>query len=309
MSHLEEALPMYTVRPVMVADNQPAQVVPTMPPHSLFFALGRLPTWAAPPQPPQYERLPSSEDGVELKDVLPSPAAPGGAPATAVVLTPLAAADSAGPTTPAPAPASHSCAAEAVYNAVYYLRMLIYLMLVGAAISTVASLFGYALSLVAVLGWVSPTNRLPPDAGFTACAAGGPIVGAFVGLGGWLHLCTLHLLAFRAASRSELPTFQRLRAAHASENAPGSDEPLYVMAGAALASVLALAVGLTVLPALAALAHEVGFSVGLALGVGVWGATVPFVPALVGAVFTTLSDCNPAAGAECACCCWLSPYY
>lgn len=307
MSHLEEALPMYTVSPVMVTDNQPARVAATMPPHRLFFALGRLPTWAAPPQPPQYERLPSSEDEVELKDVLPSPATAGGTPApvvpnaTAVVLTPASPADSTGN----PAPASHSCAAEAVYNAVYYLRMLVYLMLIGAAISTFASLLGFVLSMVAVLGFVSPTNRIPGDAALLACVAGGPIVGAIVGLGGWLHLCTLHLLAAR--SRTGLATFQRLR--DADENAPDKEEVLYVMGGAALASVLALAVGLSVVPALAAVAHEVGFSVGLALGVGVWGATVPFVPAIVGAVFTTLSDCNPASGAECMCCCWLHPYH
>ncbi|EIW57130.1 uncharacterized protein TRAVEDRAFT_48184 [Trametes versicolor FP-101664 SS1] len=303
MSHLEEALPMYTVSAVTVTDSQSVQVAPRMPPHRLFFALGRLPAWAAPPQPPQYERLPSSEDDVELKDVLPSPATASGAPTPAVPNATVTVVSTPAPTdsTGNPAPAPHSCAAEAVYNAVYYARMLVYLMLVGAAISTVASLIGFVLSMVAVLGFVSPTNRLPGDAALIACLAGGPIVGALAGLGGWLHLCVLHLLAARASARTALPTFQRLRAAD--ENAADKEEVLYVMGGAALASVFALAVGLSVVPALAAVAREVGFSVGLALGVGVWGATVPFVPAIVGAVFTTLSDCNPASGAECMCCC------
>ncbi|KAI0671298.1 hypothetical protein C8Q78DRAFT_990995 [Trametes maxima] len=293
----QDALPRYTTFP----QDDSLKDAPVSQASRFFLVLGG-------PAAPQYVRIPTSDSEVDLEKGLLTPVdnavslsgSPGvlaatQAPATQPSLVPSA-----------PPPPSRITLA----NAFWLARMGLLLVVSGAGVSLVTSVISFYLGMVAVLGWYTPFGDISGTAAFTACAAGGPIVGAAAGATAFVALCVRRA----RTPLGELQEEARVDAKRARRQWIDSDEwrmeepwELWGMMGvAALLGAFGLVVGLTVVPGLAGVAAEAGWSMWHAVAVGVWGVTVPFTPCIVGAVITTLTSCDPVRGFEGGCEFWMA---
>ncbi|KAI0635497.1 hypothetical protein C8Q77DRAFT_1097759 [Trametes polyzona] len=300
----QESLPMYTVsdnqQPLLPQDIEHAQDQDQGQPHAtammrvkqLFLVFGN---------PPQYEPLSVSEDDLEKgllaatsgASVDPNPSETSTAPAPSAT-------DSA-PSTASNNPACVFLRADILNGVAYYTRMALYFPLLGAGTAVLASNLGLVFAMVAVLGFVPPTNALTARTAFGACSAGGAVLGGAVGIAGFAALGVRGFLQAKARKagfvRPPRGFLENRPWLEQDEDDAGLEERTVILAAIAV-SVFGFALGLLVVPALRAAAAEAGVGVLVALGVGVWGIMVPVLPGLIGMLFTTLSRCDPESGFE-----------
>ncbi|KAI0819301.1 hypothetical protein BC628DRAFT_1045943 [Trametes gibbosa] len=302
----QELLPMniITARPTLEDHQQDVlDAAPANKPNALvrFFGGGMA-------NPPEYTRLPV-EDDVEKGLLSPGSASGPSTPA---------------PPVPAPAALLQSLSSEGgtpvtgrlafnerVYATVWYIRMLLYFALVGAGSTVFSSLFLLSLAWLTGLTAVEATKRLSAETRFLACLVGGALAGAVAGLGAFIAMC---VRAVRVARRDALvregripppPPYRGIGTTRGWLDADDDTELSTLIFVAPLFGVFGLALGLAVVPSLAAAAAEAGYNGLLAVGVGFWGLGVLCAPGIVGMVIRTLSDCSPCEGffgAYCFCC-------
>ncbi|KAH9847214.1 hypothetical protein C2E23DRAFT_898189 [Lenzites betulinus] len=302
----QESLPMYTIVDEAAAESLHQE--------ELCASLGQKSNtfkWfftSAKAAPPKYARLPDSdEDDMERGLLSPDSTS---APSPPTFAAPPPPAQSLSSASDAPV-SGHSVLAECVYAAVWYVRMLLLYALVGAGVACFASLFFLVIAAFTGLFAVEAISRLSQGTALAACAAGGALVGVLVGAGAWVVLCVRMVCAAR---RDALVRAKRIpppppKRDLGDDVAWVDEDEMYELQWgmvfvAPLASGFGLALGLAVVPSLAAAAAEAGYSAWLAIGAGFWGLGVLLAPGIVGAVIRTLADCSPLdgfAGAYCCC--------
>ncbi|KAI0649572.1 hypothetical protein C8Q79DRAFT_904410 [Trametes meyenii] len=257
------------------------------------------------PAAPQYVRIPTSGSEVDLEKGLLAPAD------VSLPDSPVLATTQVPATPPGLVPSTPATPSRLTFaNALWLARMGLLLIISGAGVALLTSVVAFCLGMLAVLGWYAPFSGIPGLAAFTACAAGGPILGAAAGAAAFVALCVRRV----RMTLDELKEETRVDAKRARREWVGSEEwrmeePWELWGGmgvAALLGAFGLAVGLVVVPGLADVAAEAGWSMWHAVAVGVWGVTVPFIPCIIGAVVTTLSSCDPVRGFEGGCEFWMA---
>ncbi|KAI0771328.1 hypothetical protein BD413DRAFT_626316 [Trametes elegans] len=292
LSQSQDSLPLYSEQ---LEHNSPGSYS-LVDATKLFLVLGG-------PAAPRYTRLPTSgsdEEDVDLEkgELTPVKLSNGpSAPTTPPSAAATAPAPSHAPADPATPTHPRLTVFQAAVNAVWFARMLILLLVAGAAAAVPSSLLGFVLGMVTVFHWLAPFSALPFWTGCAACATGASVLGAAAGLAGWAALCVRRAREARrrAGGLDSLAAAREDR----KENAVVGAEPREVwgVAGAGVAvGAFGMAVGMALVPALRAAGAEAGFGFGHALGVGVWGATVPLLPGIVGALWATLASCDPLQG-------------
>ncbi|RDX43559.1 hypothetical protein OH76DRAFT_1199008 [Lentinus brumalis] len=174
---------------------------------------------------------------------------------------------------------------RAIGNAVWHTRMLLVLVILCTAATFVTGEVLVLIGNLAGLAWREPYTSMI-EAGWRewqACAVGAGVLGCTAGLLAFVHL----VLSSPARSYDDEPELD--------------SELQWALPVAALGGVFALAVGVAVVPGLAA----EGFGVRHAVAVGLWGVGAPLAPMGVCMFASTLWMCDPCAGAECFCegCC------
>ncbi|TFK89381.1 hypothetical protein K466DRAFT_597852 [Polyporus arcularius HHB13444] len=174
---------------------------------------------------------------------------------------------------------------RAISSAVWHTRMLLVLFILCTAATLVAGEVLVLIGNLAGLAWCEPYTSMI-NAGWRewqACAVGAGVLGCAIGLLGFAHL----VLSSPARSYDDEPELD--------------SELQWALPVAALGGVLALAVGVAVVPGLAV----ESFGVRQAVAVGFWGLGAPLAPMGVCMFASTLWTCDPCAGAECFCegCC------
>ncbi|KAH9856689.1 hypothetical protein C2E23DRAFT_882012 [Lenzites betulinus] len=307
----QESLPMYTIADQAPAESLHQEEELRVPPVQQKSRTSNAFKWfftSAKAAPPEYAPLPG-EDDAESGLLSPSSTSAPSPPAFAAPPAPAQSLSSAGD-----APASgRAVLAECVYAAVWYVRMLLFYALVGAGIACFTSLLFIVLAGFTGLFVFGPTKRIPQETALAACAAGGALAGSCVGVAAWVVLCVRMACAARRdalvrAKRIPPPPPKRdffEKVAWVDEDE--KYELWRMMVVAPLAGGFGLALGLAVVPSLAAAGAEAGYSAGLAVGAGFWGLGVLLVPGIVGAVIRTLADCRPLEGFFGAYCFCYSP--
>ncbi|KAI0364489.1 hypothetical protein BV20DRAFT_956144 [Pilatotrama ljubarskyi] len=290
----QESLPLYS----QVSQEQP-RATPFMQAQKLFLVLGA-------PAAPQYVPIPTSGSDEDLEKGLLTAAevsgvnSPPESPTSATIEAQVP---------PVPSRLTGHALRRAFTNLVWSVRMGLYLALWGVGVALICSFLGFILGMVTLFAWIAPFNDFPAGTAFAACAAGAPIVGAAAGFSGFLCLCVRRARMTAAAKEDYTRLEARRRAGDFEAKMDDRSEPSWeewgtVIAGAALLSPLAFVLGMAIVPGFATIGQGVGFGFGHAVAIGVWGICVPFIPSLIGAVFTTLLSCDPMSGAEAGCSFW-----
>ncbi|OSD06439.1 hypothetical protein PYCCODRAFT_1474586 [Trametes coccinea BRFM310] len=255
---------------------------------TIFLVLGR-------PLVMRYMALPQHDplDGLEEGSLQPEDVAlPRQGPAVA----------SATQVSAAPPAAKASSTKTFFGSAGWYLDKAVFLIGTGAAISAARSVLGYFVGAICIVGWLPPYKNLTISTASVACIVGGTVIGAVVGLLGFLALCVRRarmsteerkLQDELAAKRSKQGGFLR-----DADLAVFKAEPVEVSAVISCAvrfNAPGMVLGMTLVPWVATAAREAGFGYDHAALLSAWGVIVPYIPNIIGAMHGTLS-LDPVGG-------------
>ncbi|KAI9057247.1 hypothetical protein FKP32DRAFT_1598355 [Trametes sanguinea] len=248
---------------------------------TIFLVLGR-------PRVIRYMSLPAHDplDGLEEGLIQPEDVA-------APQQGPVAASPTQVP--PAPPVVNGTSAREIFTNAGWYLDKAVILVGAGAAISAARSILVYTLGAFLVMGWFSPYKNVATSTATVACIMGGTVLGAAVGLLGFLALCVRRV---RMSTEERKLQDDLARFLAGSDIAVFREEPVEisdVIPYAARFGAAGMVLGMIIVPSVAVAAREAGFGCGHAAMLSGWGVTVPYIPNILGAMHGILS-LDPVGG-------------
>ena len=199
---------------------------------------------------------------------------------------------------------STSSVYRAITGTIWYLRMCLVLVILCTAATLFTGCLFTFIGNFAFLGWYSPYSTMLEKTPFNevkACAVGAGVLGGGIGLCAFACLC-VRRACMTDAERNPPPVrpddYERYYRSILNEKQEPA-EMWTALLVAAVAGVVAMAVGMAIVPALAAEAE--GFALRHALAIGAWGLCAPLVPMAACMVVSTLWKCDPCAGANCCC--------